>query len=290
MIVIVLLLLFILPLTSIDTWVSQVSMHEYATDMLVHLYDSEAMRVYNSTLNVYLTGEQGHEPIIMLSIPDPNGLALNTDRVDYTPLSLSDYRPDEFLAISKVSQRTNFEIVCIYSMRWVAVTESVISISRTVFITVLLALSAVYFVKDANHLVLFPIEKIFTKLKYIAKNPQAACLEDIHIESVELLELINKRKKEDKTLETEILESAITKISHLLALGFGEAGSAIIAQNMNSGGDLDPMIPGQRIHAIFGFCDIRNFTDTTEVLQTKVMKFVNQIAEITHSQVKKYGG
>lgn len=32
-------------------------------------------------------------------------------------------------------------------------------------------------------------------------------------------------RKEDKSLETVILEQAITKISHLLALGFGEAGS-----------------------------------------------------------------
>lgn len=84
-----------------------------------------------------------------------------------------------------------------------------------------------------------------------------------------------KKKGDDMTLETAILEQAITKISHLLALGFGEAGSAIIAQNLEAGGDLNPMLPGQRIHAIFGFCDIRNFTDTTEILQTKVMTFVN---------------
>ena len=239
-----LLLLLILPLTSIDTWVGHNSMHEYATDILVHLYDREGMNAYNTSLNEYLDGDQGHEPIILLSIPDPNGLPLNTDRVDYTPAQLSDYRPDEYLAITHTSAITQFEFVCIYSMRWVAVAESTISICRTVFITILLALSAVYFVKDANHLVLFPIEKIFTKLKYIAKNPQAACHEDMQIESIELLELINKHKCVDKTLETAILESAISKISHLLALGFGEAGSAIIAQNMNSGGDLDPMIPG----------------------------------------------
>ncbi len=53
---------------------------------------------------------------------------------------------------------------------------------------------------------------------------------------------------------------------------------------------MNPMMEGQKTHAIFGFCDIRNFTDSTEVLQTKVMLFVNQIAEITHSQVDKYGG
>jgi class 3 adenylate cyclase len=53
---------------------------------------------------------------------------------------------------------------------------------------------------------------------------------------------------------------------------------------------LNPMLAGQKVQAIFGFCDIRNFTDSTEVLQTNVMLFVNQIAEITHSVVDKYAG
>ncbi len=43
----------------------------------------------------------------------------------------------------------------------------------------------------------------------------------------------------------------------------------VIAKNMRSGGAIEPMIPGERVHAIFGFCDIRNFTDTTEVLQVR---------------------
>jgi len=30
----------------------------------------------------------------------------------------------------------------------------------------------------------------------------------------------------------------------LLALGFGEAGSKIIAQNMGQSGDVNPMLPG----------------------------------------------
>lgn len=52
----------------------------------------------------------------------------------------------------------------------------------------------------------------------------------------------------------------------MLALGFGDAGSAIIGTNMASSGDVDPMLPGKRKWAIYGFCDIRNFTDATEVL------------------------
>jgi hypothetical protein len=72
------------------------------------------------------------------------------------------------------------------------------------------------------------------------------------------------------------------KIGVLLALGFGEAGSAIIAENMENTGDVDPMVHGQKIIAIFGFCDIRQFTDTTEILQEGVMLFVNEIASIVH--------
>lgn len=63
-----------------------------------------------------------------------------------------------------------------------------------------------------------------------------------------------------------MLEKLIIKIGALLALGFGEAGSEIIAANMSKGGSVDPMMPGKKIMAIFGFCDIRNFTDATEVL------------------------
>jgi hypothetical protein len=48
---------------------------------------------------------------------------------------------------------------------------------------------------------------------------------------------------------------------------------------------VDPMIPGKRIEAIFGFCDISYFEDITYVLQTEIMVFVNEIAEILHSTV-----
>lgn len=88
-----------------------------------------------------------------------------------------------------------------------------------------------------------------------------------------------------------MLEKTIIKIGVLLALGFGEAGSTVIARNICKGdGDVNPMIEGNKIIAIFGFCDIRNFTDTTEILMEKVMLFVNEIAEACHGIVNKYGG
>lgn len=56
------------------------------------------------------------------------------------------------------------------------------------------------------------------------------------------------------------------------------------------GGDMNPLTGGKKMCAIFGFCDIRNFTDATEVLQEDIMIFVNQIGEIVHSAVYRYGG
>lgn len=82
-------------------------------------------------------------------------------------------------------------------------------------------------------------------------------------------------RDENQILETEILEQTIVKIGALLALGYGEAGSQIIAKNIKSSGGINPIIPGQKIMGIYGFCDIRNFTDATEVLQEDVMIFVN---------------
>ena len=50
------------------------------------------------------------------------------------------------------------------------------------------------------------------------------------------------------------------------------------------------MGPGNMIHSIFGFCDVRQFTDTTECLQEEVMLFVNRIAHIIHSIVVQCNG
>lgn len=55
----------------------------------------------------------------------------------------------------------------------------------------------------------------------------------------------------------------IIKISSLLAVGFGEAGTDLIARNIENCGKLNVMIPGKKVMGIFGFCDIRNFTDAT---------------------------
>ena len=92
---------------------------------------------------------------------------------------------------------------------------------------------------------------------------------------MEQMETSKKKKKlGEADYETAILERAIVKIGHLLALSFGEAGSRIIADNLNEG-DLNPMMAGQRCQAIFLYADIKSFIPATEVLEESVLVFVN---------------
>jgi len=55
-------------------------------------------------------------------------------------------------------------------------------------------------------------------------------------------------------------------------------------------GLVNPMIPGRKVLAIFGFVAIRNFADATEVLQENVMLFANEIADIVHNVCDAFHG
>mmetsp|Transcript_13451 Transcript_13451/g.21318 ORF Transcript_13451/g.21318 Transcript_13451/m.21318 type:complete len:489 (+) Transcript_13451:74-1540(+) len=88
-----------------------------------------------------------------------------------------------------------------------------------------------------------------------------------------------------------MIASALIKLSSMLQIGFGEAGASIIAMNLdNSTQVIQPIVPGRRIMGIFGFCDVRNFTNATECLQEDIMVYINCIAEYCHSAVSDNGG
>jgi hypothetical protein len=167
-------------------------------------------------------------------------------------------------------------------------------------------------------MVLDPLERMIEKVKIIAANPMSAASEEINQAGIycfaynceneqpkkkkfELAKVHNETEcssdsdafideKIKDLYETEVLEKAIVKIGYLLAIGFGEAGSGIIGQNMTSSGSLNPMMPGKKTYCIFGFCILDQFVECTEVLQSDIMSYVNRVAEIAHSMVDRYGG
>jgi len=162
--------------------------------------------------------------------------------------------------------------------KWMSQFEAILNMCRTVYTCIILGVGALLFSQDANTLVLHPLERMVQKVKEMSENPLAK----MQIRAV--------ATKDEQQMETRILENSITKICSLLAVGFGDAGAEVVAENIRNGGDLNPMVPGHRMMAIFGFCDIRRFTDATEVLQEEVMEFVNSIAKIVHMEVSLHGG
>lgn len=88
-------------------------------------------------------------------------------------------------------------------------------------------------------MVLAPIESMTKKVQNMADNPIMALIEGERQEFLNSLVMNKKtgccqKKKIEEPLETEILEKTISKIGALLVLGFGEAGSEIIAKNLSN--------------------------------------------------------
>lgn len=187
--------------------------------------------------------------------------------------------------------------------------EALLDTLKIFFVCIVLGAGSMMFAKDADTLVLTPLENMISKIEKIRDNPLYAMkLGDEEFKREEVQKAKDKKKShfqkfmdtvknfgsptDHEPMETVILEKTIIKLGTLLALGFGEAGANIIGQNMK-GADtagVNAMIPGHRLDSIIGFISIRDFSTVNEVLQANIMTFANQIAEIVHGIVSEFHG
>jgi len=189
-------------------------------------------------------------------------------------IPLDDLRPVEKQVSYYVSPDGEVTSVAVHDLRAYTQMAAVLGIVLTLVICIVLASGSLILSKVTQDLVLSPIENMIKNVKAITMNPIEAAQqaeEDI-VKAEEQMKLAMEAKgmkhvvKSATPLETEVLQSTLNKIGSLMAIGFGEAGSRIIAENMRKGDDVDPLLPGHKCMCIFGFCDIRRFTDATEVL------------------------
>ena len=151
------------------------------------------------------------------------------------------------------------------------------SLIKTSIIVFGLSVAVILFSRDAETLVIDPIERMIKLVKKLADNPLASLYKDQTEEGAE-------------GFETNLLETTLEKISSLLQVGFGVAGAQIIQSNMGSGGDLDVMIPGKKITAVFGFGIMEEFTNTCSCLEEEMCTYINTIAKIIHDNTCAYHG
>jgi len=225
----------------------------------------------------------------VMAITNTTGI-LNQDPLD----KLRDYEKKTVVEPEDTSTVGSYYVVAYFDQSKESDLNGYLGIGRTIFVCIVLTASAMFFSRDANDLVLTPIEKMLRKVKRISKNPLTAVqLEeeiDVLLDNIKTKEKEKKNKEDQENFETSILEKTIAKIGALLALGFGEAGSQIIANNLQPDGEINNMVAGKRVVAIFGYVEIKHFTALTETLQEGVMIFVNEMAEIIHGTVDQYSG
>jgi len=192
--------------------------------------------------------------------------------------------------------------------------DAMFNLLITLFVIVLLVVGALLFSHDANTLLLRPVEQMVERVEAIRANPlvamnmsedeakaEEAARELASCESRlvpgRLLASLSSCKRcsgrqTQQPMETAILERTIIKLGTLLALGFGEAGANIIAQNISSSSSagVNAMVPGTCVNTIIGVVRVRGFSVATEVLQSRINNFCNQIAEIVHGICHEFHG
>ena len=96
---------------------------------------------------------------------------------------LNDLRTDEINLIEyKAQDGTDF--IAGYSDLKSLQLQSTINIIRTIFLCIVLGVSSVYFTKDAQDMVLDPLERMIEKVKVIASNPMSAATDEVDLAGI----------------------------------------------------------------------------------------------------------
>ncbi len=216
-------------------------------------------------------------------------IAPNRCNVDNFTSSINNYdmnglRAEEIREVgySSIDEQsgTEFTVNAIFNIKYLKEKEALAGIYLTLFVVFMLISLSTQFTGDAQKLVLAPIESMMQMVNMVADDP------------LEVYDFTGISKTAE--YETRVVQVAIQKITALLRVGFGVAGAEIISKNMSFEGEgsavLEPMIPGKRVYAIFGFSHIHAFDLCTEQLEDEIMTFVNSVAKIVHDEVTRWGG
>jgi len=302
-IVLIMILLIIFPFLGDDFYsdtdkTSTYSLIAQYVSASYDLFDKNSMILNNNVLSQLLD-----EKFVMLNMTYNGTLIYNNDNY-----STNYFRYKEVQSV--FSDDGYVQIV--YSLLKETKLTAILNICQTIFVCIMLTGAVLLFEYDARTLVLEPLEVMIEIVDTVAKDPinaknvenlqtgvKAAILDKNNSKTFKnnttfanrtLKENQVNNDKNEESYEVSVIKAAIIKISALLAIGFGEAGGEIIKKNLTSGQDLNPRLKGKKKTAIFGFCDIRQFEEINLALEEKTILLINEIADIIHSSVDRFGG
>ena len=302
-IVLIMILLIIFPFLGDDFYsdtdkTSTYSLIAQYVSASYDLFDKNSIILNNNVLNQLLD-----EKYVMLNMTHNGTIIYNNDNY-----STNYFRYKEVQSV--FSDDGYVQIV--YSLLKETKLTAILNICQTIFVCIMLTGAVLLFEYDARTLVLEPLEVMIEIVDTVARDPinaknvenlqtgvKAAMLDKNNSKTFKnnttfanrtLKENQANNDKNEESYEVSVIKAAIIKISALLAIGFGEAGGEIIKKNLTSGQDLNPRLRGKKKTAIFGFCDIRQFEEINLALEEKTILLINEIADIIHSSVDRFGG
>jgi len=290
-IILVMILLIIFPLLSDDF---------YVDDTETSVYSFIAQYI-SATIDLFSYGSLQLSEVLILSLLDSNFPLLN---VTYNGTILySNYNySNEYFRYKEVQSVFSDDgyVQFVFSLLKETKLQGILNITQTIFVCIMLTGATLIFEYDVRTLVLEPLEVMIEIVEKVSNDPMnaknvdelqsgvKAKLDQIH--RTQTQQELGDSEMLDESYEIQVIKSAIIKICALLAIGFGEAGGEIIKTNITSGKDLNPRLHGKKKTCIFGFCDIRQFEEINLALEEKTIILINEIAEIVHSSVDRFGG
>lgn len=185
----VLLLLFMLAVCSSEAYVDSDIMHVQGLKNLRDIYDRGEVHYkdYKIAYEHYINRTRSTKityQLVFLSVPNPHGKSFidsyKNETLEYEP-KLTTLRKDEYASVIEISKlNPEIQFLASYTTKSYSLVEAQIAIIRTSFIVVVLGLASIYFTKDAQELVLDPLERMIEKIKAIAKNPLVAASEEVN--------------------------------------------------------------------------------------------------------------
>jgi len=161
----------------------------------------------------------------------------------------------------------------VFYMRNLKIYEAWVTVMYMLFNIVVFGAATGIFLNQVFELVVNPMERMCSALQLMSKQFSMLAPDDSH-EGDELAGL----------------GDGLMKLTDLLQVSLGDAGSKIITKNLQGSGSINAMQPGEKMNGYFGFCFVHDFAFLLEALEEDVMIFTNIISEIVHTQVATHLG
>ena len=267
-----LIMLIILQIFSKYFWIDNAPAYKYDTTFAKIAYQGN-MNDFSTAIPTILSRYYEKYDMKLINVTIPG--YLQVDFRNGTNLRYEEIR--QFTGTIENRGATILSVSEFVSARYSVQIQALLYLIQIGLIMILFMYGMYQFNVDAREKILNNLERMLEKIRKMAENPASALT----------LDSSSQGSKSDLL----IIEQTIQKIAFMLVLGFGEAGNTLLSRILwTKKWDMDFLSQPNNIFGIFGFCDIRNFTDATETLREDVLQFVNTVADIVHNEVSNHKG